>query len=89
MAPSSDERLKDAPDSAKDAVLLESAAVPEGARQVTGIDFDKLDGPDLRVCDLVDAMGGIGFQASSVAEAVTTINRMVCPERFKSLIPLY
>lgn len=71
---------------AKDAVLLKSESIPKGIRQVAGINFDDFDGSDVKVCDLVDAMAGMGFQASSIADAVNTINQMV---RQKDFIPLW
>lgn len=79
--PDPNNEVKDNMTLAREAVLLESEPMPQGVRQVAGIDFNKLAGSTLKVCDLVDAMAGMGFQASSVATAVTTINQMVCQTR--------
>lgn len=66
------------PSSATDAVLVASEPVPEGVRQVRGVDFNRYQGRDITVADMVEHMAGMGFQASAVADAVRIINDMVC-----------
>ena len=63
-----------APASAQSAVFLRSAPMPTGAQQVEGPRFDEQDPNDL--AGLVNSMGAIGFQGSSVEEAVRIIERM-------------
>ena len=65
------------PTSAADAVLKASAPVPEGAQRVRGIEFDRFEGRDITVDEMVAGMAGMGFQASAVSEAVRIINDMV------------
>lgn len=62
---------------AKGAVLVPSEAIPEGAREVRGIEFNDHHGRDISVAELVDGMAGMGFQASAVGDAVRIINEMV------------
>lgn len=64
-----------APAAAQAAVLMRSQPVPEGTRKVDGPNFDKLDPNDLSA--LLDSMASIGFQGSSVSEAVRLIEQMV------------
>ncbi|MBE7182566.1 MAG: hypothetical protein INR71_15400 [Terriglobus roseus] len=65
-----------APGTATEAVLKPSQPLPEGTREVSGINFD--DHPDgISAQDLLAGMAGMGFQASGVAEAVRIINDMV------------
>ncbi|KAL1997688.1 hypothetical protein VTN02DRAFT_1094 [Thermoascus thermophilus] len=64
------------PSSATAAVLVASEPVPEGARQVRGVDFDRYQGRDITVAELVSHMAGMGFQATAVADAVRIINDM-------------
>jgi deoxyhypusine synthase len=66
-----------APKLATDAVLKPSQAVPEGSREVRGIDFDDFKDGSISVDSLVAGMANMGFQASSLAEAVRIINEMV------------
>ena len=66
-----------APSGATDAVLKPSEPVPEGAREVQGIDFDKYAGRSITVDELVGGYGSMGFQATAVGEAVRIINGMV------------
>lgn len=68
-----------APAAAADAVLKRSDPVPDGLRQVQGIEFDHFRARDMTVRDLVAGMATMGFQASAVAEAVRIINDMVRP----------
>lgn len=65
-----------APSGAKDAVLMKSEEMPAGAQQVEELDFNKLNGP-VTAEDLLLGMRNMGFQASSMAEAVRIINDMV------------
>ncbi|KAK2763246.1 Deoxyhypusine synthase [Arachnomyces sp. PD_36] len=65
-----------APSTAKDAVLIPSEAIPEGAREVRGIEFNDHHGRDISVAELVEGMSGMGFQASAVGDAVKIINEM-------------
>ncbi|KAL2220472.1 putative deoxyhypusine synthase [Thermoascus aurantiacus ATCC 26904] len=64
------------PSLATEAVLVPSEPVPEGARPVRGVDFDRYRGRDITVADLVGHMGSMGFQATAVADAVRIINEM-------------
>lgn len=68
-----------APSGATAAVLKPSEPVPEGTRTVSGIDFDKYEGRSITAEELLAGMANMGFQASSVAEAVRIINDMVPP----------
>ncbi|KAF2488679.1 Deoxyhypusine synthase [Lophium mytilinum] len=65
-----------APSGATDAVLKPSDPVPDGARQVEGIDFNKYRDRPITVEELVAGMSSMGFQATSVGEAVRIINDM-------------
>ncbi|KZM27390.1 Deoxyhypusine synthase [Ascochyta rabiei] len=65
-----------APSGATDAVLKPSAPVPEGAKQVHGIDFNDYAGRSITVDELVAGYATMGFQATSVGEAVRIINDM-------------
>ena len=66
-----------APSSAANAVLVPSEAVPEGAQEVKGINFDNYDGRDVTVAEMVDNMATMGFQATAVGDAARVINDMV------------
>lgn len=66
-----------APSGAQDAVLKPSDPVPEGAIPVTGLDFDKFAGRNITVAEMVEGMGNMGFQATSVGQATQIINGMV------------
>lgn len=66
-----------APTGATDAVLKPSEPVPEGAREVQGIDFNQYASRSITVEELVAGYAGMGFQATSVGEAVRIINDMV------------
>jgi hypothetical protein len=66
-----------APSGATDAVLKPSDPVPEGAREVQGIDFNKYAVHPITVEELVAGMATTGFQASAVGNAVRIINDMV------------
>ena len=69
------------PSSVADAVLKASAPVPEGVKEVRGIEFNDYKTKDITVAEMVSAMAGMGFQASAVSEAVRIINDMVCGSR--------
>ncbi|KAF1986030.1 DS-domain-containing protein [Aulographum hederae CBS 113979] len=64
------------PDTATNAVLKPSEAVPDGAREVKGVDFNEYAGRNITVAELVAGMGNMGFQASSVGEAARIIDNM-------------
>lgn len=66
-----------APRSATNAVLVASEPVPEGTREVRGVDFEQFQGRDITVAEMVDNMACMGFQGSAVAEAARIINDMV------------
>ena len=66
-----------APTGATDAVLKPSEPVPEGSREVRGIDFNQYAGRSITVEELVGGYANMGFQATSVGEAVRIINDMV------------
>ena len=68
------------PSAAKEAVLVKSEEMPEGAQQVEDFDFNKFKGP-ISAEDLLTGMHHMGFQASSIGEAVRIINGMVCGKR--------
>ncbi|KAK7733082.1 Deoxyhypusine synthase [Cytospora paraplurivora] len=65
-----------APSSAKDAVLVKSEEMPEGSQKVEELDFNKFKGRPITVDDLYQGMKHMGFQASSMCEAVRIINDM-------------
>ena len=67
-----------APTGATDAVLKASDLVSESAIQVKGLDFDDFAGRDATVAELVAGMTGMGFQASSIGQAVKIVDGMVC-----------
>jgi deoxyhypusine synthase len=65
------------PSSATGAVLVQSSGMPEGSQKVEELDFNKFAGRAITVDDLISGMNHMGFQASSVGEAVRIINDMV------------
>ncbi|KXL50819.1 hypothetical protein M433DRAFT_7872 [Acidomyces richmondensis BFW] len=65
-----------APSGATDAVLKPSDPVPDSAIPVQGLDFDRLKTRDVTVAELVDSMTKMGFQATSMGQAVEIINGM-------------
>lgn len=67
-----------APSSVTDAVLKPSDAMPEGSQKVEELDFNKFKGRSVTVEELMSGMTNMGFQASSIGEAVRIINDMVC-----------
>ncbi|QLI67687.1 Deoxyhypusine synthase [Metarhizium brunneum] len=67
---------QDAPPSqATGAVLMKSEAMPDGSQPVEELDFNKLKRP-ITAEDLFLGMRHMGFQASSMAEAIRIINEM-------------
>lgn len=65
------------PTSATDSVLLASEPIPEGTQEVHGVDFDRFQGRNITVAELVDNLTHTGFQGSAVAEAARIVNEMV------------
>jgi deoxyhypusine synthase len=66
------------PSSIAAAVLTPSHEMPEGSQKVEELDFNTYAGRSITVEDLVNGMNHMGFQASSIGEAVRIINDMVC-----------
>jgi deoxyhypusine synthase len=66
-----------APAGATDAVLKPSDPVPAGSREVQGIDFNHYANRSITVEELMGGYANMGFQATSVGEAVRIINDMV------------
>jgi deoxyhypusine synthase len=66
-----------APSGATDAVLKPSDPVPAGSREVQGIDFNHYANRSITVEELMGGYANMGFQATSVGEAVRIINDMV------------
>ncbi|EAA34005.1 Deoxyhypusine synthase [Neurospora crassa] len=64
------------PSSVADAVLVKSIEMPEGSQKVEELDFNKFKGRPITVDDLLQGMKHMGFQASSMCEAVRIINEM-------------
>lgn len=69
--------LENSADTAKDAVFKASEAMPDGSTEVQGIDFNKYLDRNITVDELLSGMTNMGFQATSVGEAVRIINEMV------------
>lgn len=65
------------PSAATDAVLVPSAELPQGAQTVEEIDFNDFKGKPITVDDVISRMSRMGFQATSIGEAVRIINDMV------------
>ncbi|KAH7321099.1 Deoxyhypusine synthase [Stachybotrys elegans] len=64
------------PTQATEAVLVQSEAMPADAQRVEELDFNKIKGP-VTAEDLLLGMRHMGFQASSIGEAIRIINDMV------------
>ncbi|KAK4228289.1 putative deoxyhypusine synthase [Podospora fimiseda] len=64
------------PSAATEAVLVQSIEMPEDAQKVEELDFNKFKGKTITVDDLYQGMKHMGFQASSMCEAVRIINDM-------------
>jgi deoxyhypusine synthase len=65
------------PETAAAAVLMKSENMPAGSQKVEELDFNAFAGSKVTVEDLIEGMTNMGFQASSVGEAVKIINSMV------------
>lgn len=65
------------PEEATSAVLVPSDELPSDAQKVEEIDFNAFKGRPITVDDIIQGMGNMGFQASSMGEAVKIINKMV------------
>jgi deoxyhypusine synthase len=74
----STERKDAAPLSVTEAVLKPSEEMPAGSQKVEELDFNAFAGRKVTVEDLISGMNYMGFQASSIGEAVRIINDMVC-----------
>ena len=66
-----------APTGATDAVLKPSDPVPEDAVRVEGLDFANFKDRNITVAELVNSMSNMGFQASSIGQAVKIVDGMV------------
>ena len=66
------------PPTATDAVLVQSEPMPNNAQRVEELDFNKIKGP-ITADDLLQGMRYMGFQATSIADAIRIINDMVGP----------
>jgi len=75
MASTSD-NTSQPPEAATNAVLVQSAEVPPGTQKVEEIDFNAFKGRPITVEDMMAGMRHMGFQASSMGEAVRIINDM-------------
>lgn len=64
------------PSSVTDAVLVRSNEMPAGSQKVEELDFNAFTGRSITVDDLISGMNNMGFQASSIGEAVRIINDM-------------
>lgn len=53
-----------------EAILKDSAPVPDGVPQVSGVEFDNFNDHDITVLDLLSSMENMGFQASQYPFAV-------------------
>lgn len=63
-----------APSSASAAVLLPSDPIPDTAVSVQGPNFDN----HLTIHELLESYERIGFQANSLGQAISIVNKMVC-----------
>ena len=68
------------PASAQAAVLQKSQPLPEDAQKVNGPNFDEVNPNDLSA--ILKSMESIGFQGTSVSEAVRIIEQMVRHETY-------
>ncbi|CAG9938980.1 unnamed protein product [Clonostachys rosea f. rosea IK726] len=74
--PPPQEAVSALPDETRNAVLVQSEAMPEGAPKVEDFDFNKFKGRPITAEDLLLGMQNMGFQASSIGDAVRIINGM-------------
>jgi deoxyhypusine synthase len=65
------------PSAATNAVLVKSEEMPQGSQKVEELDFNKFKGRPITVDDLYQGMKHMGFQASSICDAIRIINEMV------------
>jgi hypothetical protein len=70
------------------AVLVKSEEMPEDAQKVEELDFNKLKGP-ITAEDLFLGMKNMGFQATSMSEAIRIINDMVSKQRASIQLPWF
>lgn len=80
------------PPSVAAAVLLPSHEMPQGSQKVEELDFNAFAGRPIMVEDLISGTNHMGFQASSIGEAVRIINDMVCansPKLYRIISPCY
>jgi hypothetical protein len=75
------------PSNATDAVLKPSEPVPDGSREVQGIDFNDYAERNITVEELVGGYANMGFQATAVGEAVRIVNEMVSRLRHVTAAP--
>lgn len=66
-----------APSVSTAAVLKRSIDMPPEAQKVEELNFDDFAGRSITVEDLISRTSNMGFQASSIGEAVRIINEMV------------
>lgn len=64
------------PAAATDAVLVKSVEMPAEAQKVEELDFNKFKGRPITAEDLYQGMRHMGFQATSIGEAIRIINDM-------------
>ncbi|KFZ01756.1 hypothetical protein V501_09811 [Pseudogymnoascus sp. VKM F-4519 (FW-2642)] len=64
------------PESVAAAVLVKSEEMPAGSKKVEELDFNAFADSKITVEDLIAGMTNMGFQASSIGEAVKIINDM-------------
>jgi hypothetical protein len=76
------------PSSVAAAVLTPSYEMPQGSQKVKELDFNAFAGRPITVEDLINGTNHMGFQASSIGEAVRIINDMVCVQHFPNNIKL-
>lgn len=77
MASNGESLHSDAPSGATGAVLKASDPVPESAVPVKGLDFDAFADRNITVAELVENLASVGFQATSIGQAVNIVNGMV------------
>ncbi|KAK5166166.1 Deoxyhypusine synthase [Saxophila tyrrhenica] len=65
-----------APSGATEAVLKPSDPVPEGAIPIQGLDFSEYAGRNISVAEMVEKMGSMGFQATSIGQAAKIVDGM-------------
>lgn len=70
-----------APAGVTDAVLKPSDPVPAEAIPVKGLDFDAYADRNITVAELVEHLKNVGFQATSIGQAVDIVDGMVRSKR--------